>query len=197
MTLRTLQFSPPYVACAASLLLVMTASTSAQILNGGFDDSGGSLENWSTFNNHNPNVIAAAVTPRSGTHVAKVFGAWNDDPNYSGLLQSVPASPGQVWTVTAFVRHNSGDGLSGTANELIMKIEFYRVSGGAYGTADMLWEGGTTILEGSSPENTWLPSAFDATAPAETVEARITFVFVQVDYACGASLIEDVVFEPD
>jgi beta-glucanase (GH16 family) len=175
----------------------MAASSSAQILNGGFDDDGGSLENWSTFNNHNPNVIAVPVTPRSGTHVAKVFGAWNGNPNYSGLLQSVPASPGQVWSATAFVRHNSGDSLIGTANELIMKIEFYRVSGGTYGTSDMLWEGGTTILNGSSPQDSWLPRAFDATAPAETVEARITFVFVQVDNAGGASLIDDVVFEPD
>jgi beta-glucanase (GH16 family) len=178
-------------------LAAFAAGNSAlgQLTNASFDDGGGSLYGWSTFNNSIPNVLAAPITPRTGTHVAKVFGGFNGNPNWSGLLQSQPAAPGEVWTASCFARHNSSDALAG-GNELILKIEFYRVPNGEYGTADMLAEKSIDILDSGSPQNTWLPNALPATAPADTVEARIAIVFMQRNNGAGAALVDDVTFGP-
>jgi beta-glucanase (GH16 family) len=182
------------VGWAASLVLLMASSAPAQLSNGGFEAGGGSLDSWSTFNNVIPNVLASTLTPLTGTHVAKVFGGFNGNPNYSGLLQNLPAGPGEFWEASCHARHNTGDALSGTDNHLLLKIEFYRVVGGTYGTSDMLLETGIIVLDAGSPLDTWTHHALQVIAPSETVEARIALVFVQEDSAPGAALIDDVAF---
>jgi beta-glucanase (GH16 family) len=180
----------------AGLLVLPAAPAPAALVNGAFDDDGGSLAGWSTFNNVIPNVYAAPLTPRSGTHVAEVFGAFTGDPNWSGLFQGLAASPGEVWTAACYSRHNDSDPMAGT-NRIVMKIEFYRVFGGVHGTDDFLGESEITVLDGSSQPNVWTPYSFQLAAPAETVEARIAFVFIQEGYAGGAGLIDDVTFATD
>src|SRR5262245_26608308 len=96
-------------------LSALSALACAQVNNGGFDQGGGSLSSWTRFNNTQSNVIAAPITPRSGTHVAKIFGGSNGSPNYSGIFQNVPAVAGQVWQADAHLRHNAGDSLVGTS----------------------------------------------------------------------------------
>lgn len=179
--------------CVACSMFAVPSVAVAQILNGGFEDSGGSLADWVAFNNTRSNVVAAAVTPHQGTHVAKIFGGGNGSPNFSGILQSIGATPGQIWEADCYARHNSGDSLVGTANWVVMKIEFYRVFGGDYGTSDMLFEGQTLILDSDSPENVWTFHAYQSPpAPVGTVEARIAIVYGHYNYAGGTALIDDV-----
>ncbi len=179
-----------------SVALWATAEAPAALLNPGFEDGGGSLVSWTTFNNVIPNVLAAPITPRSGTHVAKVFGAFSGTTNWSGIYQSLPATPGQVWTAECYVRHNAGDALAG-ANQLLVKIEFYGVAGGVWGSSDFLGETVLPVLDSASPLNTWLGRSVQAVAPTATVEARIAFVFTQEGDAAGAALIDDVAFSAD
>ncbi len=185
------------VRAAAVVVLLATTPTGAQLLNGGFEDAGGSLDNWTTFNNAIPNVIASGSTQRSGAYSAKIFGGFNGDPNYSGLQQSLLSGVGDEWTATAFVRHNAGDSLQGTPNRLIMKIEFYRVIGGTWGTSDMISESEVEVLNAASPLDAWQEVTITAVAPGETVEARLSFVFVQEDNEGGAVFLDDVMFESD
>lgn len=184
-------------AVAAIVVLLATVPAGAQILNGGFEDGAGSLDNWITFNNAIPNVSVSASTYRSGTHSAKVFGGFNGDPNYSGLQQNLPAAAGEELTATAFVRHNAGDSLVGTANRFIMKIEFYRVVGGVWGTSDMISESEVQVLDSASPVGVWTEVSLAAAAPGDTVEARLSFVFAQSGNGGGAAYLDDVVFESD
>ncbi len=184
-------------ACLVSVIASIAVPAKAQTPNGGFELNGGSLDNWATFNNVIPNVVATTTTPRSGTHVAKLFGSFDANPNFSGLFQSLSAYPGQVWEAGVHARHNTGDDLTATANQLVMKIEFYSVFGAEYGGPDFLQEDSLAILDAGSPLDTWTAHALQATAPAQTVEARIAFVFLQADYAAGAGLIDDVSFTPD
>lgn len=181
---------------AGAALMALSAIACAQVTNGGFDQGGGSLSGWTRFNNTQSNVIAAPITPRSGTHVAKLFGGANGNPNYSGVFQNVPAVAGQVWQADAHLRHNTGDSLAGTSNRLALKIEFYRVPNGSYGTADMLGENQIDVLTATSAVNVWLPGSLIAVAPTGTVEARIALVFVQAGGAGGAALIDDVSAAP-
>ncbi len=177
------------ISILTNLILVLPAS--AELFNGGFEEAGGSLSGWSTFNNVIPNVLVETSTPFDGTHVAKIFGGFNGDPNFSGLLQGRTAAEGQTWDLTGHVRHNSGDELAG-GNTLIMKIEFYRVFGGTFGTSDMLAEFETTALTSASPVDQWLEVNLVAVAPPETVEARIAFVFINAGFAAGAALVDGV-----
>lgn len=167
------------------------APARAQLFNGGFEETGASIANWNTFNNVIPNVIAAPVTPRSGSQVLKIFGGYNGAANYSGVFQSRQASPGQVWEARGFFRHNTGDAVSGT-NFVLLKIEFYRVLGGTYATSDFISEFQITALNSASPLDTWLDRSLQATAPANTVEARVSVVYTQNNNANGGALIDDV-----
>lgn len=163
--------------------------------NGGFEANASGLDGWTTFNDVVPNVVSETITPRLGSRVAKIFGGFNGSPNYSGILQGQATSPGQTWRATSYARHNTGDSLVGTDNSVVMKIEFYRVFGAAYGSADFLAEHQITILNTDSPEDRWLFRTFQATAPAGAVEARIAFVYTQPSYLGGAALIDVVEFE--
>jgi beta-glucanase (GH16 family) len=191
---RSLSESP--LPLIAAVVLGQAVPAPAQLLNGSFENYGGSLANWTTFNNVIPNVVTATITPHSGTHVAKLFGGFNGDPNWSGLYQGLAAAPGQLWEATTYARHNSNDRLLG-ANHLVMKIEFYKVFGGSYGSSDFLGESALTILQSATPRDNWDLHVLQAVAPAQTVEARLAFVFLQFGYATGAALIDDVAFAPD
>jgi beta-glucanase (GH16 family) len=174
----------------------LCSSASGQVVNGDFDDFGGALTGWDTFNNGIPNVTTTTDTPLNGTYAAKVFGGFNGDPNFSGLLQNLTAEGSQTWTACVEARHNTGDSLAGS-NTLSLKVEFYNVAGGTYGTSDMLAEHAIELLNSGSPTDAWTPYMLEVVAPVGTVEARVAFVFSQIGNAAGAALIDGVTFASD
>lgn len=165
------------------------------VVNGGFEDDGGSLSAWTTFNNSIPNVTVSSQTPRTGSYSAKVFGGFNGDPNAAGLFQGLAVVAGEVWEASAYARYNSSDPLSGTSTRVMLKIEFYRVFGGSYGTSDMISEHELVLLDGTVDADVWHTRSLEVVAPAEAVEARLAFVFLQFGNATGAALIDDVTFQ--
>ncbi|MCA9245245.1 MAG: hypothetical protein KDA32_14910, partial [Phycisphaerales bacterium] len=171
---------------------IWLAPARAQLNNSGYEAAGGSLQNWQTFNNSIPNVLATSDQAHTGGNSAKVFGGFNGSPNYSGMTQNRATLQGESVQASAFAKHLSSDSLAGTNNRLALKIEFYRVTNGSYGTADMLAEHEVTILDGSSPLDVWIPGSLIATAPAQTVEARLALVFVQPSNQGGAVFVDDV-----
>ncbi|MFN0136061.1 MAG: family 16 glycosylhydrolase [Phycisphaerae bacterium] len=178
---------------AIAALGTCSAACAGQIFNASFEDPGNSIANWNTFNNVSNNVAPAATTPRSGGQTLKIFGSFSGGANYSGVFQSRTASPGQVWQARGFFRHNTGDPLLG-ANAVSLKVEFYRVLGGVYGTSDMLNEYQTTVLSAASPRDAWIEGTLQATAPATTVEARVSIVHTQTSNSPGATLVDDMSF---
>ena len=192
--MRPMQSICAKITAAVLLALALPSAARAVLANGDFEQSGGSLGGWTTFNDTVSNVAAAAITPHSGTHVARIFGGFNGNPNFSGVFQNLTASPGQDWEARGFFRHNSGDTLAGTSNRLVLKIEFYSVANGTYGTSDMLGENALDVLDAAAPPDAWTEAALQAVAPAGTVEARIALVFEQNGNAGGAALIDDVTF---
>lgn len=178
---------------SAAALGSFSAACSAQLFNGSFEDPGSSVANWNTFNNVAGNVATVVTTPHSGSQTLKIFGSFGGGANYSGVFQSRAASPGQVWEAHGYFRHNTSDPLLG-ANSVSLKIEFYRVLGGLYGTADLLGEYQAPVLSAASARDTWIEGALQATAPAATVEARVSIVHTQSANSPGATLVDDMTF---
>ena len=167
--------------------------THAQIVNPGFEDAGGSLLGWQTFGNSSGNITVSSTTPRTGSHVARLTGPSNTGggTSYSGIAQGIEVEPSTFVTAVAHVRHNSPSRLEGD-NLLVMKVEFYRRLGGSYGTSDFIREIEVTALDAGSPTDVWRPVTVGASAPADAVEARIAFVYVQHGSVAGVALVDDV-----
>ncbi len=187
--------SPAVAVCLAAVIFSAAGWAHGELVNPGFEDAGGSLYGWQTFGNTAGNVTADSKTPHSGTHVANLSGPSNSggSTSYSGILQGLETAAGQLWTASAYFRHNSPSRLE-DENQLVMKVEFYRRFGGYYGTGDFISETEITALDVDSPTNVWRQIAFSALAPADAVEARIAFVFVQHGSEAGNALIDDVSF---
>ena len=158
--------------------------------NPGFDNAGGSLNDWATFGNAIPNVSANDQLANDGTHALKIFGQFNGSSNESGVSQGVAISGGESLRAEASARTPSWDTLSGKDNEVTMKIEFFSEFGAAYGSSDFLGEVSQLIHDGSTAENVWFDHSLEAIAPQDAVEARLSFVFKQPSNDDGAIWID-------
>jgi len=162
----------------------------------GFEDADGALAQWSRFGNVIDNVISDWGTPLDGVRSLKMFGQFNGQENVSGALQNVPINGGERFTAGAYALTRSEDSIAGTANEAIMKVEFYSLAGAAYGSEHFLGEAATVVADWSAPEDTWSYSELTGIAPSTAVEARVTFVFKQpASSPGGAVFIDSVTFD--
>jgi len=180
-------------AVVTAVLVVAASSAHGQLVNPGFEDSGGSLVGWQVFGNSAGNVTTTSTTPRTGSWAASVSGPPTSitGTSYAGMTQGVVTDPGAVWTASAFVRHDSGSSLE-RDNLLVMKVEFYRRFGGTYGTSDFIAETEITALDHRFTPDEWHRASLGVVAPQGAVETRIAFVFVQDGSAAGTALIDDV-----
>ncbi len=158
--------------------------------NPGFDDVGGSLNDWSVFGNTVPNVSEDNSLANDGTHALKIFGQFNGPGNLSGASQGVAISEGDLLRAEASTITPSWDTLFGKSNDVTMKIEFYSVFGAAVGSGDFLGEVSQLIHDGSTAEDIWFDHTLSATAPQNSVEARLSFVFQQPGSDNGAIWID-------
>ena len=147
--------------------------------NPGFEDFGGSLNGWGAFGDAIGNVSADSTVAFEGSNALKLFGQFNGGTNFSGVTQGIEIDGGDTVEaeVERFIR--SQDSIAGTANTVEMKIEFYSVFGAEYNSAGFLGEEIQVIADGNSTEDVWENLGFQAIAPANAVEARLSFVFVQ------------------
>ena len=160
------------------------------LTNASFDASGGSLGGWSLFGNSIPNVSADSGLAIDGTTSMKVFGQFSGSSNSSGASQGVAISGGETLRAISSTHSPSWDTLFGKSNEVSMKIEFYSVFGGNYGTSDFLGEEILVIHDGSTPDNIWHNHELEVIAPEGAAEARLTFLFNQPNNQNGAVWID-------
>jgi len=170
---------------------------STPLNNPSFEDEGGSLAGWDIFS-AGFNVIAETVnatnniiTPRTGDWECKMFGQFNGSDNESGIYQTLPAEPGQVWEIDAFSRNNSDDPILPGSNFMTMRIEFFDSDSNVIGTPDEV-----LILDGNSPLDTWIDNPpLQSTAPANTVSVRPVWTFNQIGFDGGAGHLDDLRFK--
>ncbi len=149
------------------------------IRDAGFEDNGGTLEDWTAFGNRLGNVASDWGTPRDGERSLKLYGQFTGVENHAGVFQSIEVTGRTVLTAGAHALIRSEDSIAGTGNQAQMKIEFYREAGAAYGSSAFLGESIATLADGGSREDTWQFTELSAATPREAVEARLTFAFLQ------------------
>ncbi|MGE3180626.1 MAG: hypothetical protein AB7N71_03285 [Phycisphaerae bacterium] len=139
--------------------------------NPGFDQGG--LAGWSIYS-AGFNVLAETSQSNSAPGSCKMFGRFTNSANESGIFQSLPAQPGQVWEIDCASLHVTGDSLIGSTNFTLMRIE-YRDAGGV-----VLLSQDQTVLDTNSPTDIWIDNApMQLLAPTGTVEVRPVFAFSQ------------------
>jgi beta-glucanase (GH16 family) len=170
-----------------------TPPPSSLIRDPGFEDAGGAMAEWQRFGNTINNVHSDWGTPLDGERSLKMYGQFSGQANYSGAFQNIAVRGGDRFTAGAHALIRSEDSIAGTGNTAIMKVEFYRQAGATYGSVNFLGEAEIVIADGGSPQDTWSYAELSGIAPANAVEARLTFVFQQPASNPGGSVFVDSV----
>jgi len=172
-----------FMAAVAVTALGTVQTTSAQLLNAGFEIKCGPAVDWTTFGN----VSSINFFTVTGTKAIKMFGPFNAPTGFSGIQQSSQAcTPGQQWKASAFATNPVWDALSPTGSVAYVAIDFL--------SADKtVFYPGTTSPELSGPIEpaVLLESAF-VTAPAGAAWVQITLLLRQQNFIGGAVWWDDV-----
>lgn len=177
--------------CAALLLFLLASPASAQLAPNLLEDPGfeghmgeGAFSGrWTKFGR----AFCEAITARSGTFVAKIFGNFEDKPNWSGVFQDVPAQADRRYVASAHLRQNTGDSLSGKTEGWI-KLEFYDAKHAQLKSYEC-----PVRLHGKSGANRWLFfTTGPCLAPPGTAWARLVAIVEQgEDNGMGSVLFDD------
>ena len=167
----------PLAVALATALLGTSALAQNLVANPSFEAG---IPGWTAFG---PNVYfevsnPPAIVPRTGNQLLKIYGQFLGGFNVSGIFQSIPAVPGERFTLDCWSRHFAFDPIAGTGgpndNKAVMKMAFFDATNLEIGSAER------RVLDGTSPTNTWIDNAPVAgTAPAGTVRVEVLLLFVQ------------------
>ena len=182
------------VALGFLVALGLPSLASANLLtNAGFEDGppGFGAQDWIAFGN----VFTEANTPLSGAQHAKLFGNFNPGFDVTGIFQEFPATPGSLWELDVWSRHNDGDqltGVAGTGNWAVQKIVFKDAGDAEIGAVESI------VLDGTFPIDVWIDNApIQGVAPAGTTQVEAFVLFLQPAQDGGAALIDDAAFVPE
>jgi len=180
------------VVCALSVAAPSNAQSPNLLQNPGFEL--GTFFGWGTFTNAfletaNP----PQFQPNTGNYMASIFGGFWGTFNTSGIFQSFPASPAEVYEMDCFSRHFSGDALIGAgapgSNWVIMKITFFDGSQTEIGGVE------ATILDGTYATDVWhYNPPIRAMAPPGTTSVQPLIIFLQPGLDPGAAHVDDLTF---
>ena len=144
-------------------------------------------ESWKIFGNGGPYDADA----RTGTRAAKIFGNFNEDDNYTGVFQEVPAKSGKQYEATIHIRSSSDDFVV-EGNAAWVKIEFYDWKGNMLEAHESLDQ----FSADSNPDEYMMYSTGTVKAPKKTRIARFVYIFHQLDKtATGSTLGDDAVLK--
>ncbi|MEO0532041.1 MAG: family 16 glycosylhydrolase [Planctomycetota bacterium] len=160
------------------------------LVNSGFDENGGSLNSWESFNDDGANlevVQGASVTGDSAIRIAAQPGG----NSFAGIFQGVNVDGGETLRLRA--RTLIPDGQAFNAGSSVQaKVEFYTEFGGGYNSAAYLGEEILTIAEAGFATGDWQENLFVVDAPNNAVEARVTFIVSEGGSPTGTVLVDGV-----
>ena len=168
-----------------------------EFVNGDFEAQDGSLAGWHVFGNDlkdNPNVSVHREAVRGGKAALKLFGPFAGGETYSGVSQGIAVAGGDRVAARLFAQVRASDSFSESGNQVFAKIEFYKNRGDYFGGPAMLGVEEQLIADASTTPDEWHEHELAATAPAGSVEARLSIVFRQRNNAPGAVFVDDVEF---
>ncbi len=157
---------------------VSVANTGA-LANASFE-TGTGLTNWVRFGA----AFSSADSARTGTRSVKLAGQYAGGVNYNGIYQDLPASSGQFWRASGWMRTPAVDPLS-PGNEVTLKMEFLDASAIV----------GTVISRAFSVDearDVYQPFSAQGVAPEGTERVRMVVIYVQVTNATGLVYADDL-----
>jgi hypothetical protein len=166
-------------------MFLVTPQDDRDLLNAGFEEgTGQEFPNWVRFGGA-ANVTRDPVAGRAHTGDAalQMFGAYTTDPNESGLHQTMPVLPGEVWQASVWARNRPGDELQG-GNRVYLSLQFLGES-----NAVLLARESIAVEAGSSTNYAW--HALRETAPPGATLVRLQVRMRQVGAAHGSANVDD------
>lgn len=126
------------------------------------DDAGGT----------DPAVPDAA---HDGIFLAKAFGPFSGGEDASGIVQNIPALPGQQYEARAWMQIASGDSIIGTANYKTLALSFLNSSGAIIQSAPFVPVNGKDfpVLDGRDPN---IPVDTTSLIVTATRDAAVSFL---------------------
>jgi hypothetical protein len=187
---------------ALGVVVLASASASAQLANGGFETAGSGgqvFSDWANYGFDGGNILradASEVAPFEGSFSCKMFGLFNFAPQQDVVLQqsNIPAAAGEEWTLSVRNLHNSADPIQGP-NFLVVVIDFYDAGNVRIGGNSKI------TIDANSPTDQWIADSVVSTAPTGTASVQATLVYIAFSddpfnpgYA-GAVFVDDVKLE--
>lgn len=151
-----------------------------------YEGSGTRIMHWQDWGNmyYNTQLV------RTGRAAFKTYGNFNTANNTSGAFQDMPCSPGQSWTLSAWLQTPTWD-RSGAGNNAFINIEWRNSAGALVRTDTQL------ALTPSTQANVWRQVWLNRIAPAGAVTARAVLLYQQgAQLSAGAVWWDDVSFAP-
>ncbi|MBO6740759.1 MAG: hypothetical protein JJ916_12980 [Phycisphaerales bacterium] len=159
-------------------IAALTTATQAQNLldNGSFETSGPgfvAFESWANFGNIFQ-ADSGEIIAQDGSFTAKMFGATNGAQSDQVLTQNVPATEGELYTLTTYCQNLSSDSL-GEENVILAQLVFRNASGDALETVET-----DAIDPVSDPLDTWVMAELSAVAPVGTTNVDVFLLHIQL-----------------
>ncbi|MEE2712733.1 MAG: hypothetical protein VX913_08165, partial [Planctomycetota bacterium] len=154
----------------------------------------GTFTGWGTFTNaYLETANPPQFVPNTGNYLVSIFGGFWGVFNASGIFQSFPANPGEVYEIDAWSRHFSGDALAGVGapndNWVVMKIAFFDGSQTEIGGVER------TILDGTYATDVWHDNQpIRGIAPPGTTSVQPLIIYLQPLFGAGACHVDDLEF---
>lgn len=177
---------------------LVVSPVSAQNLLGdpGFEGPAPLSTDWQAFGNAFPITSNPPVdTTNTGSGALKMFGNFNPTFDVTGCFQTFLCQPGDQFELSCFVRHFSGDPITGVGmpsdNWCVQKIVFFDINNTEIAGASVE----SVILDGTFPTDTWMATTpIQATAPVGATSVQSFVQFLQPSTDGGAGYFDDVSF---
>jgi hypothetical protein len=123
---------------------------------------------WSDFGGGTFTTTSAIVTPNSGDQSLKMFG------NPSGVFQTFPASPGELWNGGVWML-NAGIDPINPGQIAAVNIEWLKADSSPSAIIPFI-SNGTFNAGGAAPVDQWTLLTITGAAPADAAFARLTLI---------------------
>lgn len=158
------------------------------LVNGGFDENEGSLNDWDTFNVGGGNLFVSDNYSSTGENSLRISAAASG-ASFAGAYQGVAVQGGE--RLRARVKSFVPDGQSFDAGSNVqMKVEFYSEFGAGYGSSEFLGEEILTVADDEHQTGAWRLNQFLVDTPIGAVEARYTLMLSKSATSAGVGYFD-------
>lgn len=160
------------------------------LVNSGFDENGGSLADWNTFNDEGANLAVVSGNSFTGDSAMRIT-AQAGGNSFAGIYQGVSVEGGETLRLRAKSLIPDGQAF-GPGSVVQAKVEFYTEFGGGFGSASYLGQEFIDIADAGSDTGDWQHNEFLVDAPGNAVEARVTFIVTEGGSPAGTVYVDGV-----